>query len=107
MLIVATANAVMYAEIVVECGANINYQLRKTKKTALMVAAVRHCKMEVVNFLVSRGADPTLKDADGKTVFDLLDEQIALSPSMPHNIYTSIKQLITLKTKNLNDCMKA
>jgi hypothetical protein len=51
---------------IVEGGADVNWQMELTGLTALMAAASAG-KAEVVKFLLAHGADPNLKDANGRT----------------------------------------
>ena len=39
-----------------------------------MMAAWGSSRPEVASFLLARGADPTLKDSEGKTALDLAEE---------------------------------
>ncbi len=52
----------------------INSNQGKSRKTALYYAVenLKNCK-EAYEFLLINGADPSIKDYDGKTVFDLLE----------------------------------
>lgn len=54
---------------IVAGGADVNWQLQYTGLTPLMAAA-SNGKTEVVRFLLDKGADPAVKDANGKTALD-------------------------------------
>lgn len=54
------------AKILVERGANINIPCDRFKMTALHLAALRNDE-KLSKFLLDNGADPNLKNADGKT----------------------------------------
>ncbi|WP_052351844.1 ankyrin repeat domain-containing protein [Deinococcus pimensis] len=50
-------------------GVDVNGQVGRARQTALMTAAGRG-RTDVVTYLLSVGADPTLRDADGRTALD-------------------------------------
>ena len=52
-----------------ENGSDVN-EFGRYDKTALMIAAI-HNDIRLVDFLLSNGADPSIKDAEGSTAFDL------------------------------------
>lgn len=57
-------------------GADVNYQQdsKKTQGLTALMSAAKHGNIRMVNRLLEKGADILVKDASGKTVFDLLRE---------------------------------
>jgi ankyrin repeat protein len=58
----------------IERGTNLDAQADPDASTALHMA-VRNGYLRVIRFLLERGADPGLKDANGRTALDLAREQ--------------------------------
>ena len=61
-------------KILVKAGADVNFQaVDKTGDTALHVA-VSNGNIEIINYLLKHGANPTIKSEDGVTPLSLADE---------------------------------
>lgn len=58
-----------YPDFLIDLGANIDFQCKKNGETALMLA-VQLNKFDMVDLLVKRGADISIKNNKGKTAFD-------------------------------------
>jgi len=56
-------------KLLVENGANVNYQDKYIKSTPL-IDAVNSDEKIIVNYLIEHGADKTKKDKSGKTALD-------------------------------------
>jgi len=68
MVTCAYYGGITITKLLISNGANVN-AVANDGTTALMLAA-GNAKMDVVEFLVSRGADATLKDSKGLTALD-------------------------------------
>lgn len=55
------------ANVLISCGADVNFPERESKITPLMVAA-SYSQMPVVNLLIRRGADINARDSSGVSV---------------------------------------
>lgn len=60
------SNGEQIAKMLVRAGANVNAKAQPSGQTPLMLAALKN-RPDVVRYLLSVGADPSLKDADGDT----------------------------------------
>jgi len=56
-------------QLLLDAGADVNTAQEGTKETALMTA-VKHSKAELVVMLLKNGADPTMRNSEGKTAAD-------------------------------------
>lgn len=61
------------AELLIEHGADVNY-FSSNRITPLMIACTNGNE-NLIHLLLSRGADPNIRNNDGKTAFDLLKEK--------------------------------
>ena len=68
----------------VEAGANINVQ--NSRDETPIISAIKLKRYDVVKFLASKGADLTIKDNKGKTVYDYITE-FNIDPSILQSNY--------------------
>lgn len=59
----------------IKLGADVNAVIDRSKRTPLMAAA-RENQPEIVEFLLKKGANPMLKDADGRIAFHYASEVV-------------------------------
>lgn len=64
-------------QVLIDAGANVN-ALGSLGRSALMLAVWLNNNPEVPRALVAAGADPALENGDGKTAWDLIEENEAL-----------------------------
>jgi ankyrin repeat protein len=62
---------------IINAGAEINIKEKAEGKTPLMVAAAES-NPEIIKFLLSQGADGSIKDSNGKTAFDYAEDNYLL-----------------------------
>ena len=63
------------AEYLIEQGADINTQTDSVSGLPLIFVALRAENIELLKLLIEKGADTSVVDKDGKTIFDLAKEQ--------------------------------
>ena len=63
------------AEYLIEQGADINTQTDSVSDLPLIFVALRAENIELLKLLIEKGADTSVVDKDGKTIFDLAKEQ--------------------------------
>ena len=63
------------AEYLIEQGADINTQTDSVSDLPLIFIALRAENIELLKLLIEKGADTSVVDKDGKTIFDLAEEQ--------------------------------
>ncbi|EKV56312.1 hypothetical protein A966_11542 [Brachyspira hampsonii 30446] len=63
------------AEYLIEQGADINTQTDSVSDLPLIFIALRAENIELLKLLIEKGADTSVVDKDGKTIFDLAKEQ--------------------------------
>ncbi|ADG72767.1 ankyrin repeat domain-containing protein [Brachyspira murdochii] len=63
------------AEYLIEQGADINTQTDSVSGLPLIFIALRAENIELLKLLIEKGADTSVVDKDGKTIFDLAKEQ--------------------------------
>lgn len=69
-------NEIVYCEKLLSSGANIDVQ-NNLGMTALHFSVIRNINLDVLRFLIDRGADSSIKDNDGETFFDIVNKRHA------------------------------